>query len=294
MTEALRGHLAMLAFSAIVAGSFSLGALIANEVAPIALMAVRFLLAAVALGVVVQMTIGFRGHGAARGLWRYLVLGGLYATYFVLMFEALKTAEPVSTSAIFTLTPLIAGLFGFLLLRQVMTSRMALALSVGAIGALWVIFRADLQALLRFEVGRGEVIYFFGMVAHAVYTPMVARLNRGEPVLIFTFGALAAGFVLLTVLGWSEIRATDWAALPGLVWIILVYLAVMASAVSMLCVQYASLRLPSAKVMAYTYLTPSWVICWEIALGHQGPVGVVLFGIALTVVALVLLLKNER
>lgn len=294
MTETVRGHLAMLAFSAIVAGSFSLGALIANEVAPIALMAVRFLLAALVLAVVVQVKIGFRGHNAGQGLWRYLVLGGLYAAYFVLMFEALKTAEPVSTSAIFTLTPLIAGLFGFLLLRQVMTSRMALALSIGAIGALWVVFRADLQALLRFEIGRGEVIYFFGMVAHAIYTPMVARLNRGEPVLIFTFGALAAGFVMLTVLGWRDIRATDWAALPMLVWVILIYLAVMASAVSMLCVQYASLRLPSAKVMAYTYLTPSWVICWEIALGHSGPTGLALFGIALTVVALVLLLKNEH
>ena len=290
----MRGHIAMLAFSAIVAGSFSLGALIAGEVAPIALMAVRFLLAAAVLGVVVQATIGFRGHGAGRGLWRYLVLGGLYAAYFVLMFEGLKTASPVSTSAIFTLTPLVAGGAGYVLLRQVMTRRMALALAIGAAGALWVIFRADLAALLRFDLGRGEMIYGIGMVAHAIYTPLVARLNRGEPALVFTFGALAAGFVLLTVLGWNDIRATDWAALPGLVWIILVYLAVMASAVSMFCVQFASLRLPSAKVMAYTYLTPSWVICWELALGHGGPSGLVLVGISLTVVALLLLLKDEH
>lgn len=294
MTEGLRGHLAMLAFSAIVAGSFSLGALIANEVAPIALMALRFLLASAVLGVVVQLTIGFRGHQAGRAPWRYLVLGGLYAAYFVLMFEGLKTASPISTSAIFTLTPLVAGLAAYLLLRQVMTTRMALALTIGAVGALWVIFRADIAALLRFDLGRGELIYAIGMVAHAVYTPMVVRLNRGEPALVFTFGALTAGFVLLTVLGWGEIRATDWAALPGLVWIILIYLAVLASAVSMFCVQFASLRLPSAKVMAYTYLTPSWVILWEIALGHGAPTGLVLGGIGLTVVALLLLLKNEH
>lgn len=294
MSSTALGHLAMLAFSAIVAGSFSMGSLIANEVAPIALMAVRLLLAAAVVGLAVSVKVGFAGHAALRSPWRYLLLGGLYAGYFVLMFEALKTAAPVSTSAIFTLTPVVAGLFGFILLRQLWTRRMALALSIGGLGALWVIFQADFAAFLRFELGRGELIYAVGMVAHAIYAPMVARLNRGEPVLLFTFGALFAGFLITSALGWSEIRATDWAAVSGLVWGVLIYLAVMASAVSMYCVQFASLRLPSAKVMAYTYLTPSWVICWEVALGHGVPPVPILGGVGLTVVALMLLLKNEH
>lgn len=107
------------------------------------------------------------------------MLGGLFGIYFVLMFEGLKTAPPVSAAAVFTLTPVMAGVFGWLLLRQVTTARMALALAIGAAGALWVIFRADVAALLAFEVGQGEVIYFFGCLSHAIYTPMVARLNRG-------------------------------------------------------------------------------------------------------------------
>ena len=53
------------------------------------------------------------------------------------------------------------------------------------------------------------------------------------------------------------------------------------------------LRLPSAKVMAYTYLVPSWVIGWEIALGNGLPPLVTLGGLALTAVALWLLLKDE-
>ncbi|HHI71305.1 MAG TPA: EamA family transporter, partial [Rhodobacteraceae bacterium] len=58
--------------------------------------------------------------------------------------------------------------------------------------------------------------------------------------------------------------------------------------------QYATLHLPSAKVMAYTYLTPSWVILWEIALGHGTPNGLVMAGVGLTIVALWLLLKDEE
>ncbi|WP_050605262.1 DMT family transporter [Ruegeria sp. 6PALISEP08] len=292
MTPQARGHLAMLAFSALVAGSFSLGSMIANEIAPAALNAVRFAIAAVVIGVAALATTGLP-RAAAQAPWRYLVLGGLFATYFVLMFYGLQTAPPVSAAAVFTLTPVVSALAGWVLLRQITTPRMALALTIGAVGALWVIFRADWQVFRAFEIGRGEVIYFWGCVAHAIYTPMVRKLNRGEPAVVFTFGTLLAGCLLLTVFGWYDLRATDWAALPAIVWIGLLYISFFATAASFVLVQFSSLRLPSAKVMAYTYLVPSWVILWEIALGKAVPTGLILGGVVLTVIALLMLLKEE-
>lgn len=282
----------MLCFSALVAGSFSLGSLAAPFVDPTALSALRFALAGVLVGVAAMVTTGIP-RSAFAAPWRYLVLGGLLALYFVLMFEGLKTAAPVSTAAVFTLTPVMAAGFGWLALRQRLTGRMSMALLLGAMGALWVIFRADLAALLAFDIGRGEVIYFWGCAAHALYAPMVRRLNRGEPAVVFTFGMMVAGCGLLTLWGWPAIVATDWAALPGIVWVCLIYVAVAASAMTFVLLQYATLRLPAAKVMAYTYLVPSWVILWEMALHGATPPWAILGGVALTGVALVLLLKDE-
>jgi drug/metabolite transporter (DMT)-like permease len=156
-----------------------------------------------------------------------------------------------------------------------------------------VIFRADLAALMRFEVGRGEAVYFVGCVAHAVYTPLVRRLNRGESPLVFTFGMLIAGSIVTTIYGWGAIRATDWTELPGIVWIALAYTTVFASAATFLLLQYATMRLPASKVMAYTYLTPSWVILWQIALGQSAPPLLVAAGVGLTALALILLMKEE-
>lgn len=283
----------MLCFSALVAGSFSLGSLAANEIAPAALNAARFVLAACVIGAAVLATGGMT-RAALSAPWRYVVLGGLFAVYFVLMFEGLKTAPPVSAAAVFTLTPLMSGVFGWLLLRQITTPRMSAALAIGGTGALWVIFRADVAALLAFEVGRGEVIYFVGCVSHAIYTPMVRKLNRGEPAVVFTFGMLVAGAVLISVYGWRDIIATDWVALPGIVWITLIYIALFASAATFVLLQFATMRLPSAKVMAYTYLTPSWVIGWEVALGNGVPPALVLGGIVLTIIALSLLLRDDE
>ena len=283
----------MLSFSALVAGSFSLGSMIANDIAPSALNAARYLIATVLLGGYLRV-FGpriRREHLVAP--WRYLLLGGIFAIYFVLMFEGLKTAPAVSTSAVFTLTPLMTAGFGFLLLSQISGARILSALAIGGAGAVWVIFRADVSALLAFEIGRGEAIFFVGCIAHALFTPLLKRLNRGEPALVSTALVMAGCFLTLAVFGLPEIIATDWRTLSPMVWITLAYLALAASATTTFLLQYAALRLPSAKVMAYTYLTPSWVIGWEFALGRGLPPALVLPGLGLTVIALLMLLKSD-
>ena len=292
MTQTARmGHLAMLLFSVLVAGSFSLGVLAANDIAPMALNAVRFWIAAAIIGAIVVARGGVP-RAALAAPWRYLVLATVFTIYFVLMFEGLKTAPSVSAAAVFTLTPLLTAAVGWLLLRQGVTPRIAFALTIGALGALWVIFRADLQAMLRFDVGRGELIYFVGCISYSFYTPLVRKLNRGESALVFTFGTLVAGAALLTVLGWFDIMSTPWLMLPSIVWVTILYTAIFASAATFTLLQFAALRLPSSKVMAYTYLTPAWVILWNVGLGAALPPLTVGFGVAMTIVALVLLLRD--
>ena len=83
----------MFAFSALVAGSFSLGSRVANDIDPLALTALRFLLASVLIGTI-GVYLGAFNRAALRATWRYAVLGGLMGGYFVLMFTGLKTATP--------------------------------------------------------------------------------------------------------------------------------------------------------------------------------------------------------
>ena len=291
--EEIRGHIAMLAFSALVAGSFSLGTRIANDIDPQAITSLRFVLAAIIMGLVAALQ-GELKPAYGRSSWRYVVLGSLFTFYFVMMFEGLKSAPPVSAAAVFTLMPLMSAGFGFLLLSQVTTPRMALALAIAASGALTVIFRGDPEAMLAFDIGRGEVIYFIGCVAHALYTPLSRYLNRGEGAAVFTFGMLVGGSIPLVLLSLPQIAATDWTALSSLVWFTIGYITLISTAAGFFLLQFAALRLPSAKVMAYTYLTPAWVILWEVGFGGALPSVPVLGGILATCVALVMLLRKDR
>ena len=299
--EALRGHLAMLGFSAAVSGSFSLGTMVANDIHPGALTAARFLGSALVLAVLVVALPG-AGRGGRRGFqradlrapWRYGLLALLFGGYFVLMFEGLKTADPVSAGAMFTLLPLMAGLIAWPMLGQRLRPGVAAVLALGAVGAVWVIFRGDWAALMRFDLGRGEAIYGVGCVLHAVYTPLLRRLNRGESAFVTAALMSLAGAVLLAVIHAGPIRATDWAALPVLVWVTLAYLAVFATAFTASAMHYAAQRLPASKVSAYTYATPAWIILWELALGHGGPGPQILPGLALIILALLLLLRRDE
>jgi drug/metabolite transporter (DMT)-like permease len=291
-TNIKRGHLAMLLFSILIAGSFSFGTRVANLMEPTAMMALRFIIAGIAVGSLAAMRAGFKRE-YTKAPWRYVVLGGLFAIYFSLMFEGLKTASPVSSAAVFTLTPIMSAVFGYFILRQITTLWMALALAIGAAGALWVIFGGDLDALIAFDIGRGEMVFFVGCIAHALYTPLVRRLNWGEPTIVFTFGMILAATIILLALGAPDLVTTDWGILPWYFWATLFYLAICASSMTFFLLQYAAMYLPSAKVMAYTYLTPSWVILWELVLTGTVPPALMLLGVAATIVALLMLLRDE-
>lgn len=292
MTATLRAHVAMLIFSIMVAGSFALLGIVATDISPISLNALRFTMAAAIMGTVSYAT-GNAGREVWRAPWRYLVQGAIFAIYFVLMFEGLKTAPPVSAAAVFTLMPFMTALMAYFFFGQDFGKRLALALGIGAIGALWVVFRADIGNLLALDVGRGEAIYFIGCVAHAFLPIMMKRLNRGESAVFSSFGALASGGLILGLVGFGDIVATPWTTLPARVWWVIGYITVFASAVSFLMLQYASKHLPSANVMAYSYLTPSWVILWQIALGRETMPFIVILGVGLSMVSVVLLLSQD-
>ena len=284
-------HLAMLGYALIIAGSFSFGALAAPYVPPAVLNAVRFLMATLLMGALFLSTGGTPRFPVAS--WRFLLLGGLMAVYFVLMFVALRLTDPVSTGAVFTLVPFMAAIFGFLLLGQRTRTVVWCGLLIAAAGALWVIFRGDLARLREFRISAGEIIFFGGCVCQALYAPLVRLLSRGETVFEFTVWTLAGCTVCLLPFAIPQLAETDWANLGLVVWVAIAYLVVCATAISFFLLQYASLHLPSAKVFPYAYLTPSFIIMLEVALGHGFPSSSIAAGAALTVVGLVVMLASR-
>jgi drug/metabolite transporter (DMT)-like permease len=286
--EKLLGHAAALLFSVLIAGSFSIGHLAAPHIGAAALSALRF---AIAFTLMFGLLLVLRGGQVSPPSrpWRYAILGGLMGIYFVTMFVALKITAPVTTGAMFTLIPLMSAGFGLLLLGQRTGPLVLASLVIAAAGALWVIFRADLGALASLAIGRGEAIFFFGCAAHAAYAPLVRRLNRGEKVLEFTTWTILGSLAVVGLYAMPELVSTDFGNLPPIVWAAVLYLSVITTAGTFFLIQFASMRLPASKVLAYGYLTPSFIILIEGLIGHGWASPLVMAGAAVTACALVVM-----
>lgn len=286
--ERALGHLAMVGFALFVGSSFSLGARMVPFIDSAPLNAVRFALAA---GIMAAVAFGMKRRRFAVPAmpWRFLLYGVLNGTYFITMFIALSMTAPVATSAVFTLTPLLTAGLAFLMLGQRVRPLVLVSILLAAGGAIWVIFEADIGAILAFDIGPGEAIFLVGCVAYALVSPLMRRLKQDEPGVVFTFWLLVGTAVCITVYGFSGLVGTDWLSLPPMVWWGLVYLAVFPTAVSFFLLQFASLRLPSSKVMAYVYAVPGFVIVIEGVAGRGWASGAIMAGVAVTVGALLIL-----
>jgi len=278
----------MLLFAGLIAGSFTFGAAAVPFLAPVPLNALRFVMASLVMGAF-AFGVARQKLELPRAPWRFGVTGFLTAIYFVSMFIALTMTLPVATSAVYTLVPIMTAVTGYLIVGQRSGPPVLLSLLLAGIGAIWVIFRGDLDALLRFDVGPGEVIYFVGCVAYSIYTPLLRRYNRGESPLILSFWTLTGTAVCIVLYGLPEILATDWLHLPPVVWWVVAYLAVGPTAICFFLIQFASVHLPATKVIAYGYIVPAFVIVFEGVVGHGWTSLSVAAGAAITAIGLAVL-----
>lgn len=285
----------MALFAGLIAVAFFIGSRAAPYIGPGALNAVRFLIGSVIVGSI-AFVMTPPGSRAALfkpvAFWRFLVLGGCMSIYFIAMFMALKVTSSVSTGAVLTLMPLMSAGLAFLINGQRSSVVLLTSLVVAAAGAIWVIFRGDIHAILAFNIGKGEAIFFVGCLAHATHNVFVRRFNRGESTLYFTFWTAVAAFICLTVYSAPELLRTHWTALPPIVWGTILYLATATTAGAMFLLQYSMLRIPPAKANAYMLLTPSYVIIMEGFAGAGWASPAVMAGALVTVAGLVILILS--
>jgi len=198
------------------------------------------------------------------------------------MFIALRFTSPVSTSAVFTLVPLISTAFGWLFLKQTTHFKTWLGLSVAACGSVWIIFKGNLDTILGFEVGKGELVFLIGCIAYAAYAPLIRKLNKRENTYAFTVTTLLACLIITALVGNVDLVETAWTEMPPVVWLVILYLAVFTTAITFFLLQYASLNLPASKVLSYGYLIPGFVVIYEGLLGHGWASTGVLIGVVIT------------
>lgn len=286
-------HLLMLAAATLVSTSFTVGKAIAHGMDPAILTLIRFVLAALLFLPYIYKCYGIE-RPSLSDLGRYGFISGALVAFFWLMFLSLRWTSALNTSVIFTLVPGISGIYSAIILRERLGRYRLLALFLAMAGALWVIFQGDITKMLSLELGKGDLIFFYGCLFMAAYTPLVKLLHRGESMAVMTFWVLVTGALWLLVLAGNRLAAVDWQNVEFIVWCGIVYLAIFSTIITFFLTQISTLYLGPTRVMAYSYLYPPLVLMIDWLLGHGLPPIRTTVGLLLIVPAMVIVQRGTN
>ena len=285
-------HLMLAVYALLVSGSFHVGHAITKDIDPVVLTFARFALGAAIFWVIAHFRYGVKMPGL-RELSGYTLISLSLVGYFVAMFYALRYTTAVNTSMVYTLTPLFTAFFGAVILRERQTWPRIMMLCVTLIGCVWVISGGDVGVLMSLKFNRGDMLFLAGCVGMGLYPVLSKLFARGVPTPVLTFWTLLTGSIVLLLIANVDVVRTDWLALPLRVYLGLGYITVFTTAVTFFILQYVSMRMPVAKVMAYIYVIPVFSMLWSWLLGGSAVSMSMLAGAVTAICGMVFFLRSE-
>lgn len=283
-------HASMLVIMVLVAGSFPVAGLITNALAPELMMFLRFLIAALLFAPFVFIRNGWSIPTVDR-LCAYALISIPLVVFFWCMFESLRYTSVINTGALYTTVPAMTAVFAFLINHDSTNKRRKFGLLIGTVGALWIVFRGDLQAFTSLQLNQGDLIFLTGCLFMGVYNPLIKHFYRDEPMEVMTFWVILIGAFWLFILSFNRFEQIVWQNIEIKVYAGLLYLSVFTTLGSFFVLQHATVKLGATKVSAYGFLTPVFVIILSVTIGLETLDWHVLPGMCLVLLSMTLIQK---
>jgi len=285
-------HTLMLIAIILAASSFPVGAAITNDLPPEILMFLRFFLAAILFAPIVFIKYGIMPP-SKQSFFFYIILSIPLVVFFWCMFESLRYTSVLNTGAIYTIVPSITAIFAFIVNREVTGKIRILGLIIGTIGALWIVFRGNIDSFLGLKLNYGDLIFIIGSLFLGLYNPLVKRFHRNEPMVLMTFWILLFGSLWLLLASVRDIMYIDWVNIKQNVYYGILYLALFSTLITFMVINFSTIRIGATKVAAYGFLTPVIVIVLSLLLGLEPFELITVPGLLLIIAAMFIIQRDN-
>jgi drug/metabolite transporter (DMT)-like permease len=282
----------MLLCATLVSGSFPVGAAISKELDPAALTLIRFGIASLLFAPIVWHRFGLAVSLSA--LFRYSIISAVLVVFFWCMFLALRYTSALNTSAIFTLVPSFAGIYAIFINKERLGKARLAALLLGVTGALWIIFRGNINMLSSLAWNKGDLIFLAGCLVMGLYTPLVQKLHRGEPMVQMAFWITVTGTLWLLIPGGAKLMELDLTDISSKVWFGVFYLAIFSTIITFYLTQYCILFIGPTRAMAYSYLYPGLVLLIDLIFGGLWPSIQIIPGVLIVFIAMLVVQSTKE
>ncbi|MBM7074398.1 DMT family transporter [Shewanella sp. 202IG2-18] len=285
-----KAHCFMIAATILIASSFPVSALVTHEIHPISLTLMRFVIAVICLAPFVLGKMSYR-RMLATAFPKGIAISIFYSGYFILMFMALAHTSVVNTGTIHTLTPLITAIFSMVVFKTQIKKVELIAYLFGVVGTVWVVFKGSWLELVSLELNRGDILFIGAALSMSTYMIIMKLVYGKEAVVVMTFCTLVGGVLIMSGALVLLNIPLNWQLLPTNEIKDMVYLAICATLLTSYLIQKAHTALTPAKVTAYIYLNPVFVLFISSLYHFQLPNFKILPGIIFSIFATIVLQK---
>ena len=206
MNRTMIGLLCGLGAASIWGGMYVVSKVVLDVIPPFSLVTLRLLLGAITLA----LFLVIRGFPtlSRRQVWQILGVGFVgYGVSLSLQFLGTKMSTAANGSLVTSATPAFVLLFASILLREKVTGRRLIALSLATLGVIAVIDPRSAQ--LDPELFLGNLFLIGAAITWALYSVLVRKVTQDTDVLLFSLIAFFGGLPVSAPAGAWELAAVD-------------------------------------------------------------------------------------
>ena len=284
-TERL-AFLALLAMTAAWGSTFFLIKDLVTRMPVADLLAIRFAIASVALGLIAARRIHLSRPVVIYGV----LLGLLYGSAQILQTAGLShTSASVSdfvTGLYVVATPLLTAI----ILRRRIPPLTWVAAVLATLGL-------GVLALRGFSIGYGELLTLISAVIYAGHIVALGRFSSPETTLSLSLVQLSMITLLTAVAAlWPTAGSAPGIQLPGSLhdWLVVLYLALIASALTMVLQTWAQAHIEPSRAAVIMAMEPVWAAAFAVALGGESITARMIIGGLAIVSAMYLVERPQR
>jgi len=256
-------------------------------------MFLRFLLASALFAPYVIVKHGFKVP-PLKNIAEYGILSIPLVIFFWCMFESLRYTSVLNTGALYTTVPAITAIWALLINGETSGKMRSTGLFLGTLGALWIVFRGNIDAFINLDLNYGDLVFFLGCFFLGFYNPLVKKFHQGEPLEVMTFWVLLLGSLWLLIGSGKSIIDIDWFEIELPVYGGIAYLAIFSTLVTFFLLHYCTVRLGATKTSAYGFLTPVFIVVLSVLLGMEKFELVLTPGLFIIVVAMFMIQRENK
>lgn len=293
MQQSTKAHIYVVIATIFIAGSFLASYKLSSTIDAISLTLYRFVLALIFLSPLVIFNKN-RVKAVQKLLPKAMVISLFYSLYFIGMFKALEYTTVLNTGSIYTLVPLMTAILCIFFFKEKIPLAQLIVYIIGIISTLIVVFKANLELLLKFSLNQGDIIFLIASLSMALYSIFLKVLyKKDDDIIVLVFSTLMAGIIWMSFTMWILDIPYEWEKIEGNLLFSMLYLVVATTILTLFLYQKATLILGPKKVMAYIYISPSLVALIMFIFEKQRISLGVFIGILLSTIATIIILRQK-